>query len=205
MALPPLAPCWQYFCCRLFCPASSESLLGTQPKAFWYMARASAFVALGLLWLSTASGILITNKLARIWPGGPTAFAWHEYTSLLALAIAAFHALILIGDRFINYTLVQLVLPFGSVNYRPTWVGLGQVSFYLLAVVTLSFYARRIITHKTWRFIHFLSFALFVMVLAHGILSGTDSATPWAQAVYWFAAGSTVFLTAYRVLSKRVT
>src|SRR5947207_8775577 len=41
----------------------------------------------GLAWLSMAYGVLISNKLARVWPGGPTAFALHEYTSLLAKAV----------------------------------------------------------------------------------------------------------------------
>ena len=49
------------------------SLAGSDPTAFWYLSRATAFVGFGLLWLSMASGLAITNKLARLWPGGPAA------------------------------------------------------------------------------------------------------------------------------------
>ncbi|HEX5691611.1 MAG TPA: hypothetical protein VFX76_16470, partial [Roseiflexaceae bacterium] len=49
-----------------------NSIVGPEHKMFWYLTRASGFVALGLLWLSMALGMLITNKMARIWPGGPT-------------------------------------------------------------------------------------------------------------------------------------
>ena len=39
-----------------------------------------------------ALGLGITNKMARLWPGAPAAFALHEYVSLLGLAFAVFHA-----------------------------------------------------------------------------------------------------------------
>src|SRR5690349_18433380 len=47
----------------------SASLGGTEPKAYWYLSRASGLVAFGLLWASMALGLAITNKLARAWPG----------------------------------------------------------------------------------------------------------------------------------------
>ncbi len=47
-------------------PGLSQSLLGSQPKAYWYLSRASAMVAYGSLWLSMASGLIITNRLARL-------------------------------------------------------------------------------------------------------------------------------------------
>ena len=93
-------------------PHLSESLLGPEPKAYWYLARASAFVAYGLLWLSMILGLTMTNKLARVWPGGPVAFDLHQHASLLGLAFALFHALVLLGDRYIGYTLPQLLMPF---------------------------------------------------------------------------------------------
>ncbi|MBI4771873.1 MAG: hypothetical protein HY784_16035 [Chloroflexi bacterium] len=58
-------------------PGLSASLLGPAPKAYWYLSRASAWVAYVLLWLSMAFGLSLTNKMTRIWPGGPTAFDLH--------------------------------------------------------------------------------------------------------------------------------
>ena len=100
-------------------PGLSQSLLGSEPKAYWYLSRASALVAYTLVWVSMATGLIITNKLARLWPGGPIAFDLHQYTSLLGLAFGLFHALILIGDKYINYTLAQILIPFNSVGYKP--------------------------------------------------------------------------------------
>ncbi|NCC36175.1 MAG: hypothetical protein EOM24_29810, partial [Chloroflexia bacterium] len=61
-------------------PGLSASLLGAEPKAYWYLARSSAMVAYALLWLSMVFGLLMTNRLARLWPGGPVAFDLHQYT-----------------------------------------------------------------------------------------------------------------------------
>src|SRR5574341_1204377 len=110
-------------------PGLSASLLGNEPKAYWYLSRASAMVAYGLLWLSMAFGLIITNKLARVWPGGPTAFDLHQFASLIGLAFALFHALILMGDKYVNYNLAQVLVPFNSSGYKPVWVGLGQIGF----------------------------------------------------------------------------
>ncbi|GIV83109.1 MAG: hypothetical protein KatS3mg052_0116 [Candidatus Roseilinea sp.] len=187
-----------------YLPALAQSASGESPKAYWFLSRASGFVAFGLLWLSTVFGLLMTGKLARTWPGHLIAFELHQFVSLLGLAFALFHALILLGDRYIGYTLEQVLRPFGSQGYRPLEVGLGQVGFYLMVVVTFTFYVRRLITQRVWRLLHYLSFVVFAMILWHGLSSGTDSSEGWAQAVYWGAGGSVWFLTIYRILSGRV-
>jgi predicted ferric reductase len=181
-------------------PNLVKSLIGESPKAYWYLSRGAAFVALGLLWISMMLGLLITNKIARSWPGAPAAFALHEYVSLLGLAFALFHALILLGDHYINYRLVQILMPFGSVNYHPIWVGLGQIGLYVWAIISVSFYIRRGIGPKTWKLIHYASFFNFLIAVIHGLASGTDTSLPWAEGIYWFLGGSFLFLTVYRIV-----
>ena len=181
-------------------PGLSQSLLGSEPKAYWYLSRASAMVAYSLLWLSMASGLIITNKLARLWPGGPIAFDLHQFASLLGLAFALFHALILMGDKYINYTLAQVLVPFNSTGYEPVWVGLGQIGFYLLAIVGLSFYVRKRLGNRSWRLIHYLSFLTFALALLHGIFAGTDSPVLAIQIFYWATGAALLFLLIYRIL-----
>ena len=181
-------------------PGLSASLLGPEPKAYWYLSRSSAIVAYLLLWVSMATGLAISNRMARIWPGGPVAFDLHQHASLLGLGFALFHALILIGDRYIDYTLGQVLIPFASTGYRPLWVGLGQIGWYVMAIVSLTFYVRRRIGHRLWRLIHFMSYVMFALALIHGLLSGSDSGAAWARGMYWASAASLLFLTAYRIL-----
>jgi predicted ferric reductase len=181
-------------------PGLSQSLLGSEPKAYWYLSRASAMVAYGLLWLSMATGLIITNKLARLWPGGPIAFDLHQFTSLMGLAFALFHALILMGDKYINYDLAQVLVPFNSTGYKPVWVGWGQIGFYLLAIVGLSFYVRKRLGNRSWRLIHYFSFFMFALALLHGIFAGTDSTVVAIQIFYWITGASLLFLLVYRIL-----
>jgi predicted ferric reductase len=181
-------------------PNMAASLAGQSPKVYWYLSRGTAFVSLSILWLSMALGLGISNKMARLWPGAPAAFAIHEYVSLLGLAFALFHALILLGDRYINFTVAQIFLPFAAVDYRPVWVGIGQIGFYVWLIVNVSFYIRRRIGQKTWRVIHYLSFAMYLMGLLHGLFSGTDSGASWAQWYYWVSGGSLLFLFIYRIV-----
>jgi predicted ferric reductase len=188
------------FALPIWLPGLADSLLGVEPKAYWYLARSSAVVAYGLTWLSMLFGLLITSKAARLWPGGPVAFDLHQHSSLLGLAFGLFHALILLGDRYIAATPAQILVPFAYSAYRPLWVGLGQIALYLMAIVGLSFYIKGVLGRRAWRLIHFLSFALFALALAHGIFSGSDSAAPWARALYWATGGSVLFLALYRAI-----
>lgn len=188
----------------LWAPGLWASLAGDAPKVFWYLSRASAWVAYGMPWLSMVFGLLMTNKTARAWPGGPVAFDLHQHTSLLGLAIAMFHALILLGDRYTHATIAQILVPFTYQGYRPAWVGAGQISLYLMLLITTSFWVKRWIGRRAWRLVHFLSFVLFALALAHGIWSGSDTGASWAQAIYWGSGGTILFLTIYRVLLTRV-
>ena len=185
----------------IWLPNMAFSLGGNAPKAYWYLSRATAFVSLSLLWLSMALGLGITNKMARLWPSAPAAFALHEYVSLLGLAFAVFHAVIILGDHYINFTLLQLLVPFSTVDYRPFWVGMGQLAFYTWAILALTFYIRPIIGQKSWRFLHYGSFAMYLMGIFHGLFSGTDTSAGWAQNYYWISAGSLLFLLTYRILA----
>src|SRR6478752_3456620 len=98
----------------IWVPVLGTSLNEATPRGYWYLSRASALVAYGMLWMSMVLGLLMTNKMARVWPGGPTAFDLHEHTSLLGLGFALFHVLILLGDHYINYSAGELLVPFGS-------------------------------------------------------------------------------------------
>jgi predicted ferric reductase len=178
--------------------AFGSSLAGIS-NPWWYLSRSSAMVGYVLLWASMALGVSITNKLARFWPGGPTAFDLHQYLSWLGLGFMVVHVLTLLGDVYIGNTIAEWLIPFASSKYEQLWVGIGQVAFYVLIPVTLSFYARKRLGTRGWRTLHGLSYAVFGLGLAHGLFSGTDSATIWAQALYWFTGVSLLALTAYRL------
>lgn len=187
----------------LLFPAMATTIAGTSPQAYWYISRACAFVAFGLFWLSMMAGLGITTRLARFWPSVPGSFELHRFTALLGLGFAAAHALVLLGDQYIGYTLGQILIPFTSSNYLPLWVGFGQVALYMLGIVSFSFYVKDRLGTRAWRLIHMLSFALFVLTIAHGLGSGTDSGTLAAQILYWGSGLSVLGLSIYRIVAVR--
>jgi predicted ferric reductase len=174
---------------------------GPDGSAFWFLSRSSAFVAYLLLWGAMMLGLAITNRMARLWPGGPVAFDLHQHLSLLALGTGIFHAFVLLGDPYIDYALGEVLVPFRALGYREEWVGMGQVGLYILAIVVLSFYVRKRLGNAAWRAIHFLSFTAFILALFHGLQSGTDTAALWAQVIYWATGASVLLMTIYRVLA----
>lgn len=128
-------------------------------------------------------------------------FDLHQLASLLALGMAAVHILSLLGDRFIGFTIRQLLIPFMS-GYQPFWTGLGIVAFYLSVVVTASFWVRKRIGNRAWKALHALSYGVFVLALAHGIFVGNDNAL-WARLLYWGTGISLALLTLWRVAEGR--
>lgn len=184
-------------------PGMSASIVGEQPKVFWYLSRASAFSAYFLLWLSMILGVGITNKAAVIWPGLPRAIDLHQFFTILGLFFAVFHALILMGDAYLKPTLSQVFSPFSMVQYRPIAVGLGQTAFFIWIVITGSFYIRRMITSKGWHLVHFLSYLVFAVALVHGLGAGSDSGFQWAHITYWITSVLLLGLTVYRVVNAR--
>lgn len=183
-------------------PALRVSVAAPEPKAFWFLSRAAGLSSYALLWLSMVVGLSITNRFARIWPGGPTALDLHNFTGLLGLAVGLAHALVLLGDRYIGYTVAGLMVPYWSTDYRPGWVALGQIGLYLAALVGLSFYARRLIGHHVWRSIHYASFAVFVLVTGHALGSGTDTGTSATTALYSMGGVSVVALAVCRIVVR---
>ncbi len=187
----------------LWLPGLAASLLGPQPMAYWDLARTSALVAYLLFSMSVILGLLVTNKMARLWPGGPAAVDLHQFTSLLGLAFAMFHGLILLGDQYIHLSFFQIAIPFAATPYRPVWVGLGQLAFYLLVPLTFSFYFRKRIGYKTWRSLHYMTFIAYAFATVHGMLAGTDATSPFFLLMYAGTGVIVAFLTLYRILTLK--
>ena len=169
-------------------------------SAYWYMSRGAGLVSYVLLWATAAWGLLVSTKLAKGLIAAPFAAGLHEFLSLATLSFAAFHGLVLMGDRYINFSLINVVYPFAA-TYRPGWVGLGQVGFYLTAALVLSFYVRKKVGPRTWRAVHFFTFPAYGLVLVHGITSGTDSSALPVQVMYLATGTAIVFLVYYRLLT----
>ena len=74
----------------------------------------------------------------------------------------------------------------------------------LMVVVYVSFSLRRRIGVRNWRRLHWATYAIFAAATAHGLAAGTDSAQPWASAIYLSAIALVVGATAWRAVMPPV-
>ena len=82
--------------------------------SFWYLSRATGFVAYLLLWGSVTWGLLLSSGTGRGWMRPPLLLDAHQFHSALGEGFACFHGLVLMRDRYVNYPLRPVILPFGG-------------------------------------------------------------------------------------------
>jgi len=165
-------------------------------QTWWYVTRASGIIAYLLLWFSTILGLAVTSKYLDGMLDRLFTYDFHEFISLLAIAFTLVHVLVLTLDKYLPYTFAQILVPFIS-PYRPFWVGVGVISFYLIVLVTVTFYLRNKIGKRAFRTIHYLSLLSYIGVTLHGYYSGTDTALPSMKILYDVSGLAVLFLTVY--------
>jgi sulfoxide reductase heme-binding subunit YedZ len=149
----------------------------------WYLTRSSGLVALVLLTVSVAIGVVTTGRWqAPAWPRFVTQ-AVHRNASLLAVAFLAAHVVTAVVDGYVPIRWIDAVVPLGSA-YRPIWLGLGAIAFDLLIAVTVTSLVRRRLGYRAWRFVHLAAWAAWPVAVVHGLGTGSDTRTGWAQSVY---------------------
>lgn len=171
---------------------------GSDPR-LWYVTRAAGICAYVLLACATALGLLQSLARALAVRAGWALAELHQFVALLAGAFVALHLLALALDPFLHFSVPNLLLPVAE-PYRPFQVALGVLGMYALVVVLVSSWLRAKMTYAVWRGLHTISFALFALVSAHGLLAGTDTSQPWMEGIYFAAIAAVLFLCGMRLI-----
>ncbi|HEX9017608.1 MAG TPA: hypothetical protein VF806_00370 [Anaerolineaceae bacterium] len=165
-------------------------------QVMWYITRAAGLTSYLVLWLSVAWGLAVSSKILDNMLHRTFTYDFHQFISLLAIGFILIHMISLMFDHYLPYSAAQLLIP-GLSTYRPIWVAVGIVAFYLTMLVTVTFYMRGKIGMKAFRSIHTLSLVAYLGSTIHGLLSGTDASLFFVQAMYAGTFLVTVFLMAY--------
>lgn len=165
-------------------------------QRMWFITRAAGLTGYVLLWLSTAWGLVVSSKILDPLLHRSFSYDFHEFLSLLAIGFVSLHVIVLLADQYLPFSLLQVLIPF-IAPYRPVWVGIGIVAFYLAILASVTFYIRARIGPRAFRLIHYSSFIAFLGAAVHGLLAGTDSSLPATQILYAGTLLSVVFLTTY--------
>jgi len=166
---------------------------------WWYLTRAAGLMGYFLIWLSTAWGLVVSSKILDPIMERAFTYDFHEYLSWLGLAFIGIHVIVLMADKYLPYTIWQVLIPFLS-PYRSFWVGVGIIAFYLSLLVTVTYYLRTKIGMAAFRKIHYLSLVAYFGATLHGLYAGTDSVLPIANLLYKGTFLVTLFLVVYWVI-----
>lgn len=164
----------------------------------WMAIRGSGLIAFLLLSGSTVWGLLISTKvLGRAVKAKPVAW-FHESLAIGSLVATGVHMYFLFNHDFIDFGYRSLLVP-GASAWRPLPIAMGVVAFYMMFVITVSFYVKKWIGQNAWRAIHMASFGTFLGAALHGIFSGTDTVQPVIMGMYIASLATVSLLMIIRI------
>lgn len=176
----------------------------------WYIGRASGILAFVLFSVVVINGLLISTRL--VWKILPPAlnYEMHRFFSWMALLATFGHASSFMFDHYFRLSAAETLVPFllvrpitSTLGLSIGWtVGLGIIALYGALALVLSSELRNRIGAKTWRKLHYMSFAMYLLFLGHGILSGTDSKEWWMISTYTTSGVIVFSLTAVRIIAS---
>lgn len=169
-------------------------------QTWWYLARATGFVAWALVTASVVTGLLVGTRLTKVRPTPAWTLDFHRFLGGTAVLFTALHLAGLVADSYTHFGPAELLVPFASA-WKPGAVALGIIALYLLLAVEASSLLMRHLPRKLWRGIHLTSYVVFWTSTFHLQLAGTDAPNPIARWSVNLAIAAVVFLTFVRVLS----
>jgi methionine sulfoxide reductase heme-binding subunit len=168
-------------------------------QVFWLASRALGIVAIVLLAVSVALGLAMAGRLAGR-PGLPARLKrLHEASALVALGLIVSHAGVLLADGWLRPGIAGIALPF-QLGYRPVWTGIGIIAGWLALILGLSFYVRKWIGTRTWRWLHRWTLVVYVLAVGHALGAGTDGRSTWMLVMLAVLTAPIVFAFSYRML-----
>ncbi|NVM98271.1 iron reductase [Arthrobacter sp. SDTb3-6] len=139
----------------------------------WAFARVSGLLDMVLLTGSVLLGILARSGRPLLAIPRVSVTLLHRNISLLAVVFLVFHVVPLLFDSYAQLNLVDVVVPFLG-SYKAFWQGLGTVSLDLMAAVVATALLRRRLGTRTFKAVHWLSYAMWPLAMAHSMGNGTD-------------------------------
>jgi sulfoxide reductase heme-binding subunit YedZ len=161
-------------------------------QALWALGRGTGVVALVMFTLAMVIGIAARSGRPLPGLGRFGTSDLHRTAALTGTGLIAVHVTSLLADPYAQLKLVDLVVPF-LATYRPLWLGLGTLAVDTLVVVTVVSLLRQRLGPRTFRIVHWATYALWPVALLHALGSGTDAGSVWFRAL---AVGCTAAVVA---------
>lgn len=163
----------------------------------WYVSRSSAIAAYLMLFILVFWGLGMTIGFVYSIIDPARAWQLHKDMGISFGVLVVVHAFSLLFDRYLNFSVFDILVPYSS-SFKPLYLSLGIVSFYLLLMVIITSIFLRLKLPRLWRSSHYLTFVIFVLALIHGLNVGSDSKTTLMQIIYITTAFIIGSLAIYR-------
>jgi sulfoxide reductase heme-binding subunit YedZ len=166
-------------------------------QILWYTTRATGLMAMVLLTASVVLGLLTARRTSG--PGWPRFVQQdlHKRISILSVSFLGIHILTSVLDSYVHIGWFAIVIPFTS-SYDRFFVGLGAISFDLLAAVFISSLLRSHLGARTWRAVHWLAYGCWPIGIAHSIGTGTDIRLGWVDGLVGICCFAVITAVAWR-------
>jgi len=167
-------------------------------EALWALGRGTGVVALVMFTVTIVLGILGRSGRSVAGVGRFGVTEVHRTAALTGTTLVAVHVTSLFFDPYAQLRLVDVVFPFLGA-YRPLWLGLGTLAVDLLLVVVTVSLLREKVGPRVFRTVHWATYALWPIALAHAVGNGTDRTSSWLLALAAACAGAVVVAVGWRL------
>ena len=147
-------------------------------EALWALGRGNGIVALAFMTLSVVLGIGVRSGRPLFTLPRFGVADVHRFVGLAATLLVVLHMGLLFLDPYAKLRLIDFVVPFLGA-YRPVWQGLGTVAFDVLIVVIITSLLRRRLGLRIFRAVHWTTYLLWPIAMAHSLGNGTDVGRAW--------------------------
>ncbi|MFM9920585.1 ferric reductase-like transmembrane domain-containing protein [Lacisediminihabitans sp. H27-G8] len=147
-------------------------------ELLWAFGRVSGVVSILLFTASVVLGII--TRSGRPLPGLPrfSISLVHRNVALIASTFLVLHVGTLLLDTYAKLTVVDILVPFRGV-FKPFWQGLGTVALDLVIAIVVTSLLRRRIGVRVATFVHWFTYAMWPVAMAHAIGNGTNGTSGW--------------------------
>jgi sulfoxide reductase heme-binding subunit YedZ len=132
----------------------------------------AGLAAMVLLTVNILLGLILSARYntVRSWPRRRLPiFDIHNWTAYIALSLICIHPALLLFVSGAKFRLVDLLFPLHSPQ-QTKYNMLGAAAFYCVLFVVVTSYFRSKLGSRTWKKLHYVSYAAAALLFAHGIL-----------------------------------
>jgi hypothetical protein len=172
---------------------------------FWAfpLLQASGLAALLWAYLGVALGLAESGRTMRWLPLRRRQLdRLHRYISLLVIGLIVVHMVATVFDAM-GDSLLTVLVPQQEGWTAARWAyDLGIFAFYLALLLGPTYYLRRFIGMRVWRFAHRFVVVVYILSVWHTLIIGADvQHYGWMRPALWLAQVPLLALLCYRLIS----